>query len=770
MSRSFTLALFCLSFLSLQIAFGMRNDTIIFATTTSYVEFIFGAPLYAYTRLGLQVWERMCNAEGGIKLGNTSYKVQLITVDHNEKGVEKTWEELVMDPTIDFFFPPFGSSGGEIAASVAKDKILISASATRNSFIKNHKYTLSLQTAGEKFWRQPLIHLRATSTKTIALIQSEERPHPMCDNGDDLVYNGYNVTQIPMLYDGDKIDDSDPSKPLFDRNYSIPFDQWNKTLQTNLTEIASQLCGIDVVVLCSWSFAPRPVLMKLIKDECEEGENTPMVMMGSAQLAVPTIDEYWKYQLTVTHTSNGILFDVPENRTIEYLKDEIDANRTEEEEAYISQGITAFFAGEIMKQGIEAAGTLDKDVVFETIKTSYFDTAFGRYQWDASRLQERELVVFQHVPDENSDSQYSFIGPLRILNRAEFIHPIPTWKEREFPSYPKNDAEIALTVIALIFILSSLILLVLLFLHWNHTVIRAASPSFMALMLFGSILLYSSPFTFIPTLIRDVTCILRFWLIGLGFVICVGAFVAKTWRIYALYSNRAVEVTRISDKKIWIIISILVTIEIVLLIFLTVFGDIERDITLEDPHRNSTAEFDCYLKSVGFRVIITLNGIYFLLLIVYGSFLSIKLRKIKFKMYNESTIMAFSFYNLIFFAILVAIISSVGMENNTEYIVSSSLIILGTAITIFSLFAQKLHFMMQGTKQLKSSGTSSKFSDTSIDLRITAQTNWKKKYEELSISFDKVSSSLDKVKRSKRKWKKKYYEVAPDLSEEFNEE
>jgi len=72
-----------------------------------------------------------------------------------------------------------------------------------------------------------------------------------------------------------------------------------------------------------------------------------------------------------------------------------------------------------------------------------------------------------------------------------------------------------------------------------------------------------------------------------------------------------------------------------------VFGDIKREIRLEDPRisfffisffviyfldRKSTAEFECILDSVGFRVIIALNGAYFLLLIVYGSFLSLKLR------------------------------------------------------------------------------------------------------------------------------------------------
>jgi len=40
---------------------------------------------------------------------------------------------------------------------------------------------------------------------------------------------------------------------------------------------------------------------------------------------------------------------------------------------------------------------------------------------------------------------------------SELIYPIPTWKEREYPSYPIDEAEVAFTVIPMIFIFSSLV-------------------------------------------------------------------------------------------------------------------------------------------------------------------------------------------------------------------------------------------------------------------------------------------------------------------------
>jgi len=72
-----------------------------------------------------------------------------------------------------------------------------------------------------------------------------------------------------------------------------------------------------------------------------------------------------------------------------FLKDEIDPNRTEEEEAYISQGITAFFTGEIMKQGIETAGTLD--VMCFVIKIFGVTFVFSK-MWFLRRLERLILI------------------------------------------------------------------------------------------------------------------------------------------------------------------------------------------------------------------------------------------------------------------------------------------------------------------------------------------------------------------------------------------
>jgi len=52
--------------------------------------------------------------------------------------------------------------------------------------------------------------------------------------------------------------------------------------------------------------------------------------------------------------------------------------------------------------------------------------------------------------------------------------------------------------------------------------------------------------------------------VNLGFLLLVGDFVAKSWRIFSLYSNKSVEITRIRDSSVWGIISILLSIDIVM--------------------------------------------------------------------------------------------------------------------------------------------------------------------------------------------------------------
>ena len=81
---------------------------------------------------------------------------------------------------------------------------------------------------------------------------------------------------------------------------------------------------------------------------------------------------------------------------------------------------------------------------------------------------------------------------------------------------------------------------------------KASSPLFMLLTLGGSIVLYSSVFTFLPNVVTDVTCALQPWFLTIGFTLLFvyGQFqrcsltnvdrpiFAKTWRIHQLWREK----------------------------------------------------------------------------------------------------------------------------------------------------------------------------------------------------------------------------------------
>jgi len=88
--------------------------------------------------------------------------------------------------------------------------------------------------------------------------------------------------------------------------------------------------------------------------------------------------------------------------------------------------------------------------------------------------------------------------PLAQLHDA--IHPFPRWDEREFDDDFGSMAEIVMTVCVLLFIISSFIWLVFVVMNWKHDAIKAASPAFLVVILFGSFVLYASVFSFMPHL------------------------------------------------------------------------------------------------------------------------------------------------------------------------------------------------------------------------------------------------------------------------------
>jgi len=81
---------------------------------------------------------------------------------------------------------------------------------------------------------------------------------------------------------------------------------------------------------------------------------------------------------------------------------------------------------------------------------------------------------------------------------------IGRWDEREFDDEWGSTAEILITTIALLFMFLSLCWLVFVMVYWKHEAIKAASPSFLLVIIFGSFFLYGSVFTLMPHLGKNL--------------------------------------------------------------------------------------------------------------------------------------------------------------------------------------------------------------------------------------------------------------------------
>jgi hypothetical protein len=75
--------------------------------------------------------------------------------------------------------------------------------------------------------------------------------------------------------------------------------------------------------------------------------------------------------------------------------------------------------------------------------------------------------------------------------------------------------EIAFNVITAILMAASAVLLVLVFIFREKQVIFASAPVFLSIILLGSLVIYSTVFTWQIQTNRGA-CTLRFWMLGLG--------------------------------------------------------------------------------------------------------------------------------------------------------------------------------------------------------------------------------------------------------------
>lgn len=125
---------------------------------------------------GYNLWAKTANAKGGIKVGDKTYKVEIVYVDYesNTPRAVQSAERLITGDKVNFLFSPFGSGAAKAASSVSERYRIPTIAATASSvevYDQGYKYLFGTFTPNDTL-TNPLAEIVSKAgqdVKTIAI-------------------------------------------------------------------------------------------------------------------------------------------------------------------------------------------------------------------------------------------------------------------------------------------------------------------------------------------------------------------------------------------------------------------------------------------------------------------------------------------------------------------------------------------------------------------------------------------------------------------------
>lgn len=300
--------------------------------------------------------------------------------------------------------------------------------------------------------------------------------------------------------------------------------------------------------------------------------------------------------------------------------------------------------------GIRFAGNLDPIEVSHAIRTHIYNCFYGEIYFDA-----RNQILSPGVALQASYGVDHIIGPNTIATK-QLVYPMPTWKER-VEDFSHRGVEIAVIVVTCLVILNSIGWLIYLIIKRKKREIVASSPLFLAFMIIGSIIVYIGVLLWMPAHMTNAGCSAHVAFLMAGFMFLFGSMVVKSWRVHMLFSNKTLDVFKISNTQVALFLSALLSVDVILFLVWTLLTKPALELNIPNPDKPSMNYYTCSTTPagmivvwviLGYNVCITLtrcntmvNTLLKILLFLYGAYLAIRVRSIPFKIYDESKIIAF---------------------------------------------------------------------------------------------------------------------------------
>jgi ABC-type phosphate transport system substrate-binding protein len=243
-----------------------------------------------------------------------------------------------------------------------------------------------------------------------------------------------------------------------------------------------------------------------------------------------------------------------------------------------------------------------------------------------------------------------------------------------------------MTILLATFVASAIVLVV----YRHRTVLRSSSVPFLGLILFGlTLLAISMPLWSAPA-VDDAHCGAFMWLASLGFSLVFVPFFAKTWRIYLIFSRNKLQVVKISNRKLMAFVGAVFVAELILMLAWSQVSPL-KPVTY---YRNISGVIHqathCSVEGEG-MVFVILEAVYKGALLLLGSLLAFRTRKVS-SSFNESSSIALSIYSCLFSSVIIgALIYFVSAFEDTLILLMLFLIFWLATVTWSLLFGSKFY-------------------------------------------------------------------------------
>jgi ABC-type branched-subunit amino acid transport system substrate-binding protein len=637
------------------------------------------------TMKGLLLWQQWANEEYKLQLNNATIQFQLKILEDfgNVSQVRLNYKQLVEDNSVNYLMAPVTTELALEAMNVTEtaNRLLIGILVAADSFFQETNKAFSVYPSASRFALQALPTLRLKGAENITIVTEDSVLHSSICAGVAQNAPDYSLEVVKTL----SIEASDVE----------PTDEQKQRLRDTILQVKK--LGSDVLMICSFSpnvqymlqqmqemdYLPNAVVVDLIGDNLY-GDTDPNLVtyLAGHDVAGPGID--YKDVYFGSYSRFKARF-----RT-QFLQEAVPTN------AY------ATVAGLLLTVAIETAGTLDDDEVAQALGRNQVETFFGPYQFGSDHTQLRPVPFLQYQPtitvsdvltNSSLNSTLLVLAPSRI-QQVEMIYPAPKWNERFFnPQY--NDVDWGVFAVTILSMALSVALLICVLAYRRNPVISHSSSLFLCYILVGTLISYSSIFVDSPSNVSVATCTLNPLLLGIGFIMTFGSLFAKVWRIWSLYNNKSLTINNITDARLTIITAVLVAIEIAITVVIAALGN-DPLLSIEDPYKPSTWQMECSTSNVR-TIFVIIAVVYNGAVVAVGIYLTVRIRVIPNKVYNESKLLAFIIYCIAFCGVaVVALEFSGAVETHAMFAIRAFGIIIGNLITVITLFVNKFHYVRTG--------------------------------------------------------------------------